>query len=267
MIRQTLHNGWILILGLLASSATFAQSSATFAPSMDTPQTRLRPIGAPSVVDQFRLTNQQVEYRETVARANPSSPSQADPQVQQAVWMQNFDLPPDGFRPPPTTLPEISAAPAPALAPRGLPVNPAPNQPAPFTPAPQYPHSNSDYAPLSQPQLSNSFATLDNSCHVSGPSTYTAASASGCCAPVGYQAPPAYIAPPAPIAPAPSFGPAVVVPGAPVGAAPGTGIPRGPLISFGQERNQVQVGPGLFGQPVAYVPGQTFRNWIRYIFP
>ncbi len=40
-----------------------------------------------------------------------------------------------------------------------------------------------------------------------------------------------------------------------------------PLLGFGQENYNVQIGRGIIGQPVAYVPGQTFRNFLRYIFP
>jgi hypothetical protein len=156
--------------------------------------------------------------------------------------------------------------------PRALPSNPLSN-PVPSQPAPFVPAQNPDYAPLGQPRLSNQFATLDNSCHVSGPSTYRAASASGCCAPVGFQTPPTFVAP-LPTAPLqPAGPPTVVVPGQtliPVGppvAAPSTGVPSKSLISFGQDRNFVQVGPGLWGQPTAYVPGQKFRNWLRYLTP
>lgn len=48
---------------------------------------------------------------------------------------------------------------------------------------------------------------------------------------------------------------------------PPNAAPVGPLISFGQSANPVQVGPGLFGQPKAYVPGQGLRNWLRYFTP
>jgi hypothetical protein len=41
-----------------------------------------------------------------------------------------------------------------------------------------------------------------------------------------------------------------------------------PLIScLGQEKYNVQLGRGIVGQPVAYVPGQHFRNFLRYISP
>jgi hypothetical protein len=40
-----------------------------------------------------------------------------------------------------------------------------------------------------------------------------------------------------------------------------------PLIGFGQDNFNVQLGRGIIGQPVAYVPGQPLRNFLRYIFP
>ena len=275
MNRNITHGGLILAASLLAMPNGSGQSA-------DTPQTRLRPIGSPSMVDQYRSSIQRADYRETVARQDQTRHPQNNPRIEQTVWMQNAEAPPllnngggmafpDNFVPPPISpLPPASVPIPPPTAPRSLPANPAAiaPSPAPFNPVP-----SNDYAPLNPPRLDNRFATLDNSCHVSGPSTYTAASASGCCAPVNYQAPPAYIAAPAPIAQAPVFAPGfsaapapAFAPAAPIAAAP-TGVPAGSLISFGQQRYQVQVGPGLFGQPVAYVPGQKFRNWIRYVFP
>ncbi len=273
MIRIFHSTALLLTTFLLVAPSMSAQS-------IDTPQTRMRPIGAASAVDkyravdQYRSSNQRADYRETVARRNQ--------QIQQTQFAQNIDTPPlpndssiampPGFAPPPISAPSPSPATPtfspPPMAERALPV--APN-PVAQTPTPINPVPNRDYAPLAQPRLSNQFATLDNSCHVSAPSRYSAASGSGCCVPVGYQAPPAYIAPPAPvgpptvIAPVPSGAPGLF-PGATLGAAP-TGAPAGSLLSFGQERYPVQVGQGLFGQPVAYVPGQKFRNWIRYFFP
>jgi hypothetical protein len=122
------------------------------------------------------------------------------------------------------------------------------------------------------PSLNDNISNINNCANVTGPSGYTAAFAaecgSGCgCLPVGYQAPVTYQAPPSQIA-APAL-----VPGAPLNA-PALGAPVaqnaapiGSLLSFGQERYPVQVGQGLLGQPKAYVPGQTFRNWLRYFTP
>ncbi len=283
MIRNTTGGALIFAAGLLALPTAGAQS-------IDTPQTRLRPIGAASMVDQYLSSPERTEYRDTVARQDHNLDPQHDSSVQQAAWMQTGEAPllpnsggmalPDAFSPAPIPFPSAATPPPPSMppgVPRGLPFNPgaAPTAPVPgsagqLVPAPGNPLANNDYAPLNQPRLDDRFATLGNSCHVSGPSSYTAASASGCCAPVNYQAPPAYIAPPAPIAPPP-----MTITGAPVGtvlpATPIATVPRaapaGSLLSFGQDRYPVQVGQGLFGQPVAYVPGQKCRNWIRYFFP
>ena len=94
---------------------------------------------------------------------------------------------------------------------------------------------------------------------------------------VAYQAPvpQAYIAPTTQVVgPSVVTTPTVVAPvtTTPVVVAPpanpkAAGIPKKPLLNFGQDKNPVVVGQGLVGQPVAYVPGQRFRNWIRYIFP
>ena len=155
------------------------------------------------------------------------------------------------------------------------------------TPAPQRavpsPMLPSDYAPLPQPQLTTGFATLGNCRNISAPSGYQSdriptyapdptslsqASATGYGGPATApgvptvlppvsvmpiaQGTPGFIAPPTPVA----FGGQTVVPGPPK---------HQPLISFGQERYPVQVGQGIFGQPVAYVPGQSIRNCIRYL--
>lgn len=40
-----------------------------------------------------------------------------------------------------------------------------------------------------------------------------------------------------------------------------------PLMSLGQEGYNVQLGRGLLGQPTVYVPGQPFRNFMRYLSP
>jgi hypothetical protein len=54
---------------------------------------------------------------------------------------------------------------------------------------------------------------------------------------------------------------------APPGIYPASSAGHRPLIDLGQENHNVEVGRGIIGQPVAYVPGQKFRNFLRYIFP
>jgi len=130
-----------------------------------------------------------------------------------------------------------------------------------------------DYAPMPQPQLGNQFATLGNCRNISAPSGYRSDRILTCGQPTSYvttvgatSLPPMYSPPPAQI------GPPVFLPPTQMGAAFGstqTVIPGPagyrPLISFGQDRYPVQIGQGIFGQPVAYVPGQSFRNALRYI--
>ena len=131
----------------------------------------------------------------------------------------------------------------------------------------------SDYAAIPQPQLSNAFATMDNCRNISGPSTYRASGAFGCGAPNSYAspvyAPVAFVPPPSQIAPAVALPPgATFNPGGIAGTVPPV-IPGSsgyrPLFTLGQESKPVQVGQGIIGQPVAYVPGQFFRNALRYI--
>jgi hypothetical protein len=114
---------------------------------------------------------------------------------------------------------------------------------------------------------------MDNCRNITGPSTYSASGAFGCGAPSGYgapvYAPVAYVPPPSQIAPAVALPPgATFNPGGIAGTVPAV-IPGNsgyrPLISLGQESNPVQIGQGIIGQPVAYVPGQCFRNALRYI--
>lgn len=241
MIRNCLYCMFGIFLSLPASGQV-----------ADSPMSRMRPIGSPSAVDRYQRPTQAVRYQETAYQRTANSGNAGA--TQGLVRQAQFEIPNDaaGF-------PAAEAPSAPALPgtlptdPRSLPVNPnALPSPPPATSVP----SSSDLTQIPQPQLNNGFATIDNCNCVSGPSTYSAASYG--CAPVSYQTP-GYAAPPAQI-PAPA-----VLPG---GLAPRTGgVPSGALISFGQETNPVVVGQGLVGQPVAYVPGQTFRNWVRYFFP
>jgi hypothetical protein len=198
---------------------------------------------------------------------------------------------------PPVAAPAQPLSPAPVVvSPAPITPQPAPTQSLPFnpnvtggsglpprttTPAPS-PVRN-DYMAIPQPQLDTGFATMDNCRNITGPSNYRAASVFGCSPPSygppsygppiygapTYNAPATYVPPPSQIAPAIALPPGTGI--APTGIAgslppviPGSPGYR-PLISFGQEANPVQVGQGLLGQPVAYVPGQTIRNALRYL--
>ncbi|KAA5543191.1 hypothetical protein FYK55_12995 [Roseiconus nitratireducens] len=199
--------------------------------------------------------------------------------------------PPGGATMPPgTQLPDTP--PYPNSAPPALPPNAATSSPRALPPpgsstgtgsippnatgSPVYPPS-SDLTPMSQPQLGDGGFATPNNCHlITGPSPYMAASAfgsaCGCIAPTTYVTPvsttvsgpalPPEIAAPAAMPPPPGtiYGPAVTqVPAAPPSAAPAPS-----LLKFGQENYPLQIGQGLWGQPVAYVPGQCVRNWLRY---
>ena len=128
-----------------------------------------------------------------------------------------------------------------------------------------------DLAPVPPPRLESSgFATIDNCACISAPSSYSAASGIDCGSPAITPGAPAYAPPPARIPEPAIMPPAAAVPPPPAGAplAPAAnGAPVPSLITLGQERYAVEVGQGLWGQPVAYVPGQHVRNWIRYLSP
>ncbi|WP_442507425.1 hypothetical protein SH528x_006346 [Novipirellula sp. SH528] len=315
------------------------------AASIDTPQTRLRPIGSASAVDRYRSSDPSTSFRETAyqtsgnpfqsSRVSQNALTNADyerSQVRQAMMQQSVtapQLPPDtssmglppnsfavpstspvnnpppsGFTPPPSSFtpppntqpaapslpPSMPSSPPVAASPfnQGAPRTTLPSNSNAFSPAPPplapglsgqnslpySPNSSSDLTPLAQPELQSEFATMGNSPCVTAPSSYTAACASPYM-PVSYYASDPCAVPatlPPTYAPAPTFAPAPMVGVAPPAAygtpiSPGTAAPIGSLFTLGQERNLVQVGQGLWGQPVAYVPGQGVRNWIRYFFP
>ena len=64
--------------------------------------------------------------------------------------------------------------------------------------------------------------------------------------------------------------------GSPFSYTPATYFPGGfngyasqyrPLIGLGQDVRSAQLGRGVIGQPVAYMPSQPLRNAMRYLFP
>ena len=258
----------VVCAGLISAFSFFADqaSAQTYA---DTPQTRMRPIGTysrPSGGVDRAVNRQPVQATRTDYRVNSGN--------QPTIQLQQFEVPGTPPTAPPTTSPvPITGGPstpgAPVVTnplPGGLPAGSVGSAPVVITPAPTV-SSSSDLMPLGQPQLNSQFATLGNCACISGPSTYTAATGiGGCggCAPVSYQS----VIPNQPgVIAQPGIIPQAGVPGfaAPT-AGTGTGTP-GALLSFGQQLNPVVVGQGILGQPVAFVPGQTFRNWLRYIFP
>lgn len=128
-----------------------------------------------------------------------------------------------------------------------------------------------DYQPVAPPQITNGgFATMGDCRLISPPSSYTAMSPYGNSGGCGYGVTPAsfngaYTPPPAQIAAPAAIPPTGLVPLNQVPTGLASAAPVGSLVTFGQEAYPVQVGQGLWGQPVAYVPGQSVRNWLRYL--
>jgi len=297
---------WLGNLGLAVSAlgqgAISSSDAAYRANDFTVPQTRLRPIGSPSAVDQYRGVRQAAFLQSSDASAvpPPSLPS------------GGFAMPPGTGLPAPlgssTTTGPINLPPTgsfdTAPLPRNNGVTGNPNSGVPSLPMPQpstvvprnpavittpqiggtlapVPRTGAiggqsvaggDYAPMPQPQLGNQFATLGNCRNISAPSGYRSDRILTCGQPTSYVAPVAATSQPFYSPPPAQIGPPVILPptqiGVPIGSTqtviPGPAGYR-PLISFGQERYPVQIGQGIFGQPVAYVPGQTFRNALRYI--
>ncbi|MEM1225568.1 MAG: hypothetical protein AAGJ40_07715 [Planctomycetota bacterium] len=263
-----------LVVILAVPSAGIAQSPLT-------PAEAMRPIGSPSAVDRYQMPSQ------TSVRGGPSI---------RRVAMQSggFALPPMGEAAvpqapfPSTGGSNVLPTPPPNLAtPRQLPggippdaaaINSIPRSVAAPDALPGTVNplggSTLDYEPITPPQLANGgFSTMADCRLITPPSTYSALSpvGNGCgCSPIApvsatgiYAPPPAQIAAPAampPVAPG-TLVPTTLPPNFPSAA---DAAPIGSLVTFGQEQFPVQVGQGLWGQPVAYVPGQSFRNWLRY---
>lgn len=205
-------------------------------------------------------------------------------EVRQTVWMQSDprnlsapQLPGGGFDFPSGVGPGVSAegvrtdggvtaAPGQGMAPDARsPGGGAGSVPRTLPPAGFGSGSSGDYAPIPAPQLGQvRYATVDDCALVSRPSGYVARTGFPCGTPVATSSPFTYSVPPAQIA-----APVALPPSGSVIGGIGTGRPGPlpPLFTLGQERNPVQVGQGLWGQPVAYVPGQGVRNFIRYWFP
>ena len=283
MIRYNHVIGAALAAATIFSSAT-AQDFRTQAAIAS--QARMRPIGSPSAVDKYRQQRSRPSpVRAEFAQSNRLQASQRQlntgnlrsSSVRQVAMMQDITarplagdaigLPPDGANAPPVPRPDMNATLPRSDALRSLPANPSVVSPSDLR--------GNDLTPMSQPALANhGFATIDNCNCISAPSGYTGASGYGCgsVAQAGCNTPAygyngrAYVAPPAQIA-APAVMPTLPVTPTVGQPALGAAAPPRALISLGQQLNTVQVGQGLWGQPVAYVPGQTVRNWIRYFFP
>ena len=183
-----------------------------------------------------------------------------------------FGLPPGTGAPLPMSnpVPAPNTMAPPTGLPPALPMNSAVprNVPVVGLPSTQVIPRNADMLPIAQPQLNDGFATVGNSCCVSAPSSYVAAMGLSCVG-GGYQptTTQGYIATGPQVAAPPQVASTVPSGLVPVTRPSAPGVPKKPLINLGQDKNAVVVGQGLIGQPVAYVPGQCIRNWIRYISP
>lgn len=203
----------------------------------------------------------------------PAQPAAPAPNFQEPTTGGPFGLPSgNGATAPianPTTSPAVVAPPT--GLPPALPMNPAVSGNVPLVglPSTQIIPGNADMFPIARPELNDGFATVGNHCCVSAPSSYVAAMGFSNCASgnsyaatsQGYIATGPQVAAPPPTA---ATVPAGLVP---VTRPSVPGVPKKPLINLGQNKNAVVVGQGIIGQPVAYVPGQCIRNWIRYISP
>ena len=226
------------VAALLLIASTNAQAQ-----SRDTPMTRMRPIGAPSAVDQYKPRDESTTRLHETAFQSP---------VRQTAMLQSGP-----------TAPTLPVGPSTPLT---LPANSS-AQPVPTV----APVAGTDLQPVPQPQLGSSgFTTIDNSCLVSPPSSYNPAFVHDCnntIAPQSYVAQP--VAASVTVAPPPAEVVVPAVPAVPTATVPSShvGAPARSLVTFGQERFPVNVGQGIVGQPVAYVPGQPLRNWLRYFTP
>lgn len=219
-------------------------------------QAFLKPIGAPSAVDRYRRFHEtdahvEMESRADFRAASPaiiqqaSGGSQVVP-AQYASQVQQVDTPPSLATPPLAgdhraadpyqAGPSASAAAAPATA-------AAPASVAAAT-------TTSSWA-------DGSVATVGNSSFVSAPVQFASTfSAIDPCAPVAGV----------PYAGQATIAPPTITPAAAPEFYRGAEVGYQPLFTLGQNANVV-LGRGIIGQPVAYVPGQAFRNFLRYISP
>jgi hypothetical protein len=275
---MTMNAFWTRVGALPLVMATVTITGAT-AQVADTPATRLSPIDAPSAVERYRPGPSEMSQRLRDTAYQSATDSSWGVPVRHVAWQQSqpfgapalpggggYQLPPSDTAPlAAPSLPPSSGVPLPSgtlpsppivsgpsiLQGRSLPSSPIGLQPI---------RSSSDMTPLAPPQLGGEYATVGNCCCVSGPSTYRAASAGVCGPSLTYDVPQAYLPPPSEIPVPAVLPPTFVAPGA-------SAAPIRPLLSFGQQYKPVELGRGIVGQPVAYVPGEPIRNFVRYIFP
>ena len=265
----------ILIFAATAFFVSIPMTAKAQTDAHDAARLRMRPIGSPSAIDRYpsqNNTNASRQTRELGTRqtARMQQYAMPGPNAPMLPPSSSMPLPSGGFNPPAMNSGSMnsgsmnSGAPAPASPPSMTPSNmPAPTsiptQRLASPPPRNLPTSSSDLAPLTQPSLQPDYATMNNCNCVSAPSDYSVVDC-GVYSPVSYAVPDA-------VSSTPVYPPAAAPVSGPPQMPPASAAPIGSLITLGQEANLVQVGQGLWGQPVAYVPGQGIRNWLRYFFP
>lgn len=217
----------------------------------------LRPLGSRGLVDQIRAQNNFVVGHPTFAEGNRQPNDPGFGAVQQTAMMQGsggLAIPPlTGDAGPSGSTPLPQGLQVPIQAPGSLQPVPIDGRPLPSPPA-------GDFQPVPRPQLSRNMATIGNCAHISPPSGYSAGGL--------YDCQPAYSYQPwgTPVMPAsgnvPIYPPQTLPPG-PFVPSPGFR----PLFTLGQNPYNAQLGQGIIGQPKAYVPGQSIRNFLRYLTP
>ena len=215
------------------------------------PGQSMRPIGTPSLVDSFAGRGPRVQRR-------------IGSGVRPAQFQLPNDMAGDAAVPTMPSPPPVATTPGMirSASPRPLPPGRVGGV---TTPNPGVRGLSNDATPVPPPTLGTRPMTASDTPLITPPSGYTGAMA----VPVYGGCGTAPIAAPGTIATAP---PPMVVPAPPTlstlpGPVSDTPGPVGPLLSFGPPPAPVRVGPGLLGQPKAYVDGQNFRNWLRYLTP
>ncbi len=226
----------------------------------DTPARRYRPISA-------QVGGNDLEA--TVAPSLNSSVVIGESAVTQAAFQQTpgFAAPPGMTAPPAMVAPNTNILPnsSPSQILPNQPMNTIPNtglpnQPSrtyPTSPIPTYPQSGGSTIMSGEPFVTGAPCQFDASYMVE-PTSYMQSTGCGSASSPSTGIP--YAGIPGNVAP-PTMMPNQV----PTGLYGNPGFR--PLIGLGQDNYNVQLGRGIIGQPVAYVVGQPFRNFLRYLAP
>ncbi len=218
----------------------------------------LRPLGSRGLVDQIRAQNDFGVGSPMFAERNPQPAGPGFGAVRQTAMMQGSgglaipplagDAGPSGSAPPPEG-PQVPSQPPPgSLQPVPIDGRPLPSPPA------------GDFQPVPRPQLSRDMATIGNCANISPPSGYSAGGLYDCQPAYSYQP---WGTPVMPVSGNVPIYPPQTLPPGPFVPSPGFR----PLFTLGQNPYNAQLGQGIIGQPKAYVPGQTIRNFLRYLTP